>query len=231
MLTSVADRDILIIEDAEPLAILLGKYLKKLGYQKIHYSNNGTLGIRKFHELVESNNMPVVFLDFYLPDITALLVLKQILKIHPRTDVIIETVANQNESSIKRLFELGAHSYLPKPYELEKLKEIMNTLESEANQISQRTMDIPLMKSLLSLAIEKTLLQIGKPEYERVLNRLKEDHKCSLADCYDNPEYLKRVLNDLFGKSYDCVLESIKENLGELKSEESIQKFLAVMIS
>ena len=78
--------------------------------------------------------MPVVFLDYYLPDVTALVVLKQILEIQPSTDVIIETVANQGESGIKKLFELGAHSYFPKPYELEKLKEIMNTLEAKANK-------------------------------------------------------------------------------------------------
>ena len=128
MLTSVADKDVLIIEDAEPRSILLGEYLKKLGYQKIHYCKNGTLGIRKFQELVKSNNVPIVFLDYYLPDITALLVLKQIFEIHPSTDVIVETVANQSESGIKRLFEFDVRYYLPKPYKLEKLKEIMNTL-------------------------------------------------------------------------------------------------------
>ena len=65
---------------------------------------------------------------YYLPDITALRILKQIFEIHPSIDVIVETVANQSESGIKRLFELGVHSYFPKPYELEKLKDIMNTL-------------------------------------------------------------------------------------------------------
>ncbi|MCH7967609.1 MAG: DNA-binding response regulator, partial [Thaumarchaeota archaeon] len=62
-------------------------------------------------------------------------VLKQILEIYPSTDVIIETVANESESGIKRLFELGARSYFPKPYKLEKLQEIMNTLEIRSRQI------------------------------------------------------------------------------------------------
>ena len=122
--------DILIIEDAQPLSILLGKYLKKLGYQKIHYCKNGTLGIQKFQELVKSNNVPVVFLDYFLPDVDARYVLKQILEIHPSTDVIIETVANESEDGINRLFKLGAHSYFQKPYDPEKLKETMNTLEA-----------------------------------------------------------------------------------------------------
>jgi len=135
-LTGVADRDILIIEDTESALVLLGEYLKKLGYQKIHHCKNGTLGIQKFQELVKANNVPVVFLDYYLPDITALLVLKQILEIHPSTDVIVETIANESENGIKRLFKLGAHSYFPKPYEFEKLKEIMNTLEADANHLA-----------------------------------------------------------------------------------------------
>ena len=122
--------DILIIEDAQPLSILLGKYLKKLGYQKIHYCKNGTLGIQKFQKLVKSNNVPVVFLDYFLPDIDARYVLKRILEIHPSTDVIIETVANESEISINQFFKLGAHSYFLKPYDPEKLKEIMKTLEA-----------------------------------------------------------------------------------------------------
>jgi len=129
-------QNILIIEDAEPAAIRLSEHLKKLGYQKIHYCENGTLGIQKFQELVKSNNVPVVFLDYYLPDITALLVLKQILEIHPHTDVIVETIANESENGIKKLFELGARYYFPKPYKLEKLKEVMNTIEAKANQIT-----------------------------------------------------------------------------------------------
>ena len=131
-------QNILIIEDAEPAAILLSEHLKKLGYQKIHYCENGTLGIQKFQELVKSNNVPVVLLDYYLPDITALLVLKQILEIHPHTDVIVETIANESENGIKRLFELGACYYFPKPYKFEKLKEIMNTIEAKANQITPK---------------------------------------------------------------------------------------------
>ena len=79
-------QDILVIEDAEPLSIILGEYLKKLGYQKIHYCKNGTLGIQKFRELIKLNNVPIVFLDSQLSDTSALSVLKQIVGIHPHTN-------------------------------------------------------------------------------------------------------------------------------------------------
>jgi len=125
-------QDILIIEDSEAAAKLLGIFLKELGYQKIHNCVSGTLGIQKFQELAESHNVPFVFLDYHLPDIDALKVLKQILKIHPDTEVIVETIEHQNQSGIKKLFKLGARYYFPKPYKFDKLREIMNTLEPEA---------------------------------------------------------------------------------------------------
>ena len=110
----------------------------------------------------------------------------------------------------------------------EKIIDLIKPLESLQSRSDIDNNKI-LLKSLVSLSIEKTLLGIGKPEYEKVVNKLKEDHKCSLPDCFDNPEYLKRVLCDLFGKSYDCILECIKENLAKFKSEELVQKFLTVM--
>ena len=128
--------DILIIEDTVAAAKLLGIFLKEIGYQKIHYCETGASGIQKFQELIKSHNVPFVFLDYHLPDITALIVLKQILKIHPSTDVIVETIEHQNQRAIQRLFKLGARYYFPKPYEFEKLREIMNTLESEADPLA-----------------------------------------------------------------------------------------------
>ena len=110
----------------------------------------------------------------------------------------------------------------------EKIIDLIKPLESLQSRSDIDNNKI-LLKSLVSLSIEKTLLGIGKPEYEKVVNKLREDHKCSLPDCFDNPEYLKRVLCDLFGKSYDCILECIKENLAKFKSEELVQKFLTVM--
>ena len=111
----------------------------------------------------------------------------------------------------------------------EQLIKTMNTLEIKKTKTANLVIDRSMMKSFLSLAIEKTLLEIGKPTYDEVVIRLAKDHRCSLLDCYDDPEYLKRVLSDLFGKSYDSVLESIKENLREFKSDELPRKFLTVM--
>ena len=89
--------------------------------------------------------------------------------------------------------------------------------------------DDKIKKSLISVVVEKTLLEIGKPEYQKVVNKLKEDYNCFLPDCYENPTYLKKVLEEIFGQSYDVIYESIKTKLRNVESNKQINDFLKVL--
>ena len=82
---------------------------------------------------------------------------------------------------------------------------------------------------LTAIAIEKALLEMGKPVLAEVNDRLKNDYKSGFVDCFENPEYLSRIIRDLFADSYEKILDSITRNLGEHKSDEKIAKFLQVM--
>jgi len=128
-------KDILIIEDSPAVGILLREYLERLDYHKIHTCGDGDSGIKKFKELVKPNNLPIVFLDYNLPDMNAFSVITQLLYIRPETKVIIETVSERSEEGIKNVIAYGAHHYLQKPIKFEGLKEIMNILESEEEEL------------------------------------------------------------------------------------------------
>jgi len=93
-------KDILIIEDSPAVGILLREYLERLDYHKIHTCGDGDSGIKKFKELVKPNNLPIVFLDYNLPDMNAFSVITQLLYIRPETKVIIETVSERSEEGI-----------------------------------------------------------------------------------------------------------------------------------
>ncbi len=83
-------------------------------------------------------------------------------------------------------------------------------------------------KTLVGLAVEKTLLDMGKPELEEVSMRLRKYH-CKIYDCYEHPEYLNQILKDLYGNSYKTIIEGIQKNLGEFNEEKSIVDFLRVI--
>jgi len=124
-------KDILIIEDSYATAKKLEGFLRKLGYQNIHTCYDGKQGMKKFLELSESNRLPIVFLDYYLPDIHADMVFDHILEIKPETRIIIATVAGEKEDGIQYLTQQGAYHYLQKPISFKNIEQVMNTIEAE----------------------------------------------------------------------------------------------------
>ena len=85
---------------------------------------------------------------------------------------------------------------------------------------------IEAKKALVVLAIEKTLLEVGRPTYDEVLSKLNKDYHCYLSDCYENPEYLSNVLKELYGQSRLAMIASIRKYLAEMNSQEDIANFI-----
>ena len=84
-----------------------------------------------------------------------------------------------------------------------------------------------IKNALVTLAIEQTLLEIGPPALEKVSNKLFEEYHCYMLDCYTKPEYLNKVLKDLFGNSHTVIVQSIRKRLEQLASQDPIRSFLA----
>ena len=87
-----------------------------------------------------------------------------------------------------------------------------------------------LLKALVVLAIEKTLLDIGKPVYENVVDRLDKKYNCYIPDCFEKPEYLKVVLKELYGESYNEIINSVQKELDEFAYKKRIEEFLQVLL-
>ncbi len=89
--------------------------------------------------------------------------------------------------------------------------------------------DDVVKKALVTLAIEQTLVDMGGPVLEEVTRRLVKEYKCYIPDCYEHPEYLKKILHDLYGSSYSTISDSIKSKLEEFTHKKSIAQFINVM--
>ncbi|NHI03116.1 hypothetical protein DYY67_0237 [Candidatus Nitrosotalea sp. TS] len=81
-------------------------------------------------------------------------------------------------------------------------------------------------KVLVGLAIEHTLLQIGKPVFDKVENQFQRKYQHSLIDGYDYPQYLNEILREVFGKSHSDIIKSIEEFLEEFKHDQPIETFI-----
>ncbi|MGQ0605716.1 MAG: hypothetical protein ACT4OD_02015 [Candidatus Nitrosotenuis sp.] len=86
--------------------------------------------------------------------------------------------------------------------------------------------DKEIKKALVAFIIEKSLLDVGEPVYQKVVKTLHDDYDCYIPDCYENPEYLKRILSDLYGNAHMTIINSIKSDLAEFSKQGQIQKFV-----
>ena len=86
-----------------------------------------------------------------------------------------------------------------------------------------------VFESLISVSVEKALLEIGKFELDSVVCRLKENYHCEISDCLDHPEYLKQILCELFGNSHEVVIKSIQESFQKTNMEKPLVDFLDVI--
>ncbi len=84
-------------------------------------------------------------------------------------------------------------------------------------------------QELITVAVEHALLQMGKPELEMVEYQLKNDYNCTIEDCLEHPEYLKQVLNQLFGYCCEDILSTIDYVVRGGNINSQIEKFLMVL--
>ncbi|MBI1828014.1 MAG: hypothetical protein HY222_04300 [Thaumarchaeota archaeon] len=89
--------------------------------------------------------------------------------------------------------------------------------------------DNEIKKALVFKSVEKVLLNIGEPVLEEVTGRLYENYKCHLPDCYEHPEYLARILKDLFGAVHLHIIKLINKELEEFSYQKPIEAFLNII--
>jgi hypothetical protein len=105
----------------------------------------------------------------------------------------------------------------------EEVRKIIKSVEWGTIQTS----DDP--KVLIITAIEQALLEIGKPDLNKVKQRLMDDYNRTLSDCYEEPEFLSRILKDIYGKAHVTIVDSIKKNLENLSETKEVKKFLEII--
>lgn len=90
--------------------------------------------------------------------------------------------------------------------------------------------DTVVQKAMITVVIEKVLLDIGKPVYDKVLEILNTEYHCYLPDCYEHPDYLVNALRQTYGISYKSIIENIEMELKEFSYKHKIQNFLTVIV-
>lgn len=114
-------KTILVVDDAAVIRLMLRKILVEGGYEVAGEAATGKEAIRKYNLLKPD----LVFMDITMPEMNGLTALKEIKTIDPHARVVICSAMGQKQL-IQEAVEAGALSFMVKPFEAEKVLEVVS---------------------------------------------------------------------------------------------------------
>jgi len=118
---------ILVVEDHNSLCDLLSLYLMRHGYH-VRTASNGEGAL----DILAKEEIHLVLLDLMLPRVDGFEVLRHVHNsARPRQPYIIVVSAGASERDRKKVLELGADEYMPKPFHLMRLLERIQVIEKD----------------------------------------------------------------------------------------------------
>ena len=139
---------ILIADDEKNLRWVLAKNLKEDGFSVVEADD----GEKAFSYFVDEEP-DMVILDYRMPKIDGMEVLRRINKINEKTPVIMITAHGNTEAAVEAM-KLGAVDYLTKPFDMEELKIKIN----KALNIDRMAREIEFLKSEASQPFDKRIV-------------------------------------------------------------------------
>jgi len=197
----------IVIDDTAISLRMLTDILEFSGVTTLARGFNGKDAV----DLYKKFKPDLVFSVLNMPKYDGIYALGEIRSINPNAKVIIIT-EDTNPKNLESIHNLKPYAIISKPFSWDDVQGILEKLSS-SNQ------------SWVSIAIERSLLHIGFDALNIVRQRLSDDYNRNFSDCYENPEFLNRILKDLYGDSYKAIVESIRKNLKDCLREEHIIKF------
>ncbi|MCX7173482.1 MAG: sigma-54 dependent transcriptional regulator [Proteobacteria bacterium] len=126
---------ILVVDDEE---IVVKSCLRILaaGAYEVESAQSGLEALRK----IEDSQFDVLILDIMMPQMDGLEVLQRVKETHPDIDVIMVTGLSQIETAVRSM-KLGAFDYLPKPFDPDELKLVVERA-LERRQLLQENLNL-----------------------------------------------------------------------------------------
>ncbi|MBS0316812.1 MAG: response regulator transcription factor [Proteobacteria bacterium] len=203
---------LLMIEDDERLAGMVGEYLRHSGYEVAH-EGNGLAGLARLQE----NPPDLVILDLMLPDIDGLDVCRRIRGLSgeaARVPVLMLTAKGDPMDRIIGL-ELGADDYLPKPFEPRELLARIRAV------LRRRGEEAPSSAKLIrfgSLEIDRDARTVTVAGRASELTSYQFDLLVALAERAGRVLTRDQIMEAVRGREIDAFDRSIDVHMGRIRA-------------
>jgi len=152
---------VLVADDEQSSRIMLGHFIKKMGYEPI-YAIDGEECI----EILEREEIDILLLDIHMPKKDGFEVMTYLKDHNIRIPVIMVTASHEIPKTV-RCIKMGAYEYLTKPLDTERLQIVLRNALSESElhdtvkQLQKELKTKELFHNIIgqSLAIKQTIEQ------------------------------------------------------------------------
>ncbi|OOZ39222.1 DNA-binding response regulator [Solemya pervernicosa gill symbiont] len=200
---------ILLIDDDERLAELLGRYFKQFDLQ-LESANLPSQGLAR----LKRGGVDLVILDVMMPEMDGFEVCKQI-RHDSEVPIVMLTARGEVMDRVVGL-ELGADDYLPKPFEprelVARIQNIFKRSErSRSDEAVMRFGDLAIDTALQQATLADEVVQLSSTEYRMLELLVRQAGKTLSRDEILNQ--LKGVEVELFTRSVDIAISRLRQKL------------------
>jgi len=205
-----------VVDDEKETLDVFSELLANHEIKVVGTGYNGQEAVFLFQKLKPD----LVFLDVSMPIYDGVYGLKKIRELNPNAVIImiVERMTLKTEMEMNRL---KPSAVFREPIDINEIIRKTHKLCAPPKDELEK-----MEKTLVTLAVKNTLLELGMEELDKVMIMLQKDFNATLDDCYENPEYLKQVLEDLYGDSYQDILNSLKANMKDISMKSFSTDFM-----
>lgn len=114
----MSDKNILLVDDAAFMRMMLKDILTKNGYNVVGEAENGAMAVEKFKEV----SPDLVIMDITMPEMDGIQATKAIKDEHPNS-VIIMCSAMGQQAMVVEAIQAGAKDFIVKPFQPDRVLE------------------------------------------------------------------------------------------------------------
>ena len=152
---------ILLVEDGQSQREMLRDFLARQGHV-VAEAENGEIAISK----VLDGYFDLLLLDYKMPKMNGMEVLKKVKSINPEIDVMMMTAYGTLETAVEAM-KAGALDYVTKPIDLDELNIIINRISERQTLIRENEI---LRQELRDKGITTDKIIYGSPKMENLIN-------------------------------------------------------------
>lgn len=208
---------VLVIEDDLQLSLVLQKELLFWGYRTLACSN-GNAGL----DIIKKNHIDLIIVDFILPDIDGISVIKSFREVNNKVPMILMTSLEDNDTVKFKAYKFQANLFHTKPVDFELLKvQIDMLLNDKKRNKSYRLYNLEVSEAGNIVKKAGKAIKMSKNEFKLLSYFIREPE--IIFSRNDIINLLKMKQFEAESASVDTLISRIRKKIGKIDNYDLIE--------